>query len=236
MNSETDNANEDATSNLITRRRVIGLSAVATCGIATGLIIRKNKSSNKAIVKPESKTLQPTATNSTEPSRKWFNSLFYSTAPVKGIPQSWVDAKGLDVLRYANYIQDLRLKNITPYHVLYPHFKTRGGTSNSLPPRYLWRHIAPVLKVIDKMATHMNAKVKPLVSVYRSPAYNRLIKGKSKSQHLFNRAVDIQFYGVSAYTVAKVARKFRAAGHFKGGIGINRQFTHIDTRGHNADW
>jgi len=136
--------------------------------------------------------------------------LFYSTKPVKGIPQSWVDSKGLDVLRYANYIKGLRLKNMTPYTVLYPHFKTRGRYHNSIPPRYLWRNIAATLKVIDKMST--------------------------KSQHLVNNAVDVQFYGVSAYNVSSVARRFRSAGHFKGGVGRYSTFTHVDTRGHNADW
>ncbi len=162
--------------------------------------------------------------------------LFYSTRPVAGIPQSWVDKKGLDVLRYANYIKGLRLKNITPYHVLYPHFKTRGRTTNSIPPRYMWRNIAGSLRVLDGMAYHMRAKIKPLVSVYRSPNYNRAVRGRSQSQHLSNRAIDVQFYGVSAYTVTKVARKFRSAGHFKGGVGSYSSFTHIDTRGHNADW
>lgn len=162
--------------------------------------------------------------------------LFYSTKPVKGIPQAWVDEKGLDVLRYANYIKGLRLKNLTPHHVLYPHFKNRGRTRNSIPPRYMWRNIAKTLKVIDKMASHMRAKVKPLVSVYRSPTYNRAVRGRSKSQHLVNRAVDVQFYNVSAYTVSAVARRFRAAGHFKGGVGRYSSFTHVDTRGSNADW
>ena len=162
--------------------------------------------------------------------------LFYSTRPVKGIPQSWVDQKGLDVLRYANYIKGLRLKNLSPYTVLYPHFKTRGRYRNSIPPRYMWRNIAATLRVIDKMSSHLKARVRPLVSVYRSPTYNRAVRGRSKSQHLVNNAIDVQFYGVSAYTVSAVARRYRAAGHFKGGVGRYSSFTHVDTRGYNADW
>ncbi len=162
--------------------------------------------------------------------------LFYSTKPVKGIPQSWVDQKGLDVLRYANYIKGLRLKNITPYQVLHPHFKTRGRSKNSIPPRYMWRNIAATLRVIDLMASSMRARVKDLLSIYRSPTYNRAVRGRSKSQHLENRAVDVKFHGVSASTVSRVARKLRAAGHFKGGVGRYSSFTHVDTRGHNADW
>lgn len=162
--------------------------------------------------------------------------LFYSTKAVKGIPQSWVDAKGLDVLRYANYIKALKLKNISPHTVLYPHFKTRGRNRNSLPPRYMWRNIAATLRVIDALASRMRALPKPLVSVYRSPTYNRAVRGRTQSQHLQNRAVDVQFNGVSAYTVSAVARKMRSEGKFKGGVGRYSSFTHVDTRGHNADW
>jgi hypothetical protein len=162
--------------------------------------------------------------------------LFYSTKAVKGIPQSWVDSKGLDVLRYANYIKALKLKNVTPHMVLYPHFKTRGRRKNSLPPRYMWRNIAATLRVIDALASRMRATPKELVSIYRSPTYNRAVRGRSQSQHLHNRAVDVQFNGVSAYTVSSVVRKMRSEGAFKGGVGRYSSFTHIDTRGHNADW
>ncbi len=163
-------------------------------------------------------------------------SLFYSTKPVEGIPEAWVNAKGLEVLRYANYIKGLKLKNISPYMVLFPHFKTRSRQHNSIPPRYMWKNITATLKVIDAMSSRMRARPKPFTSVYRSPTYNRAVRGRSQSQHLVNRAVDIQFNGVSAYTVSAVARKLRSEGMFKGGVGRYSSFTHIDTRGHNADW
>lgn len=162
--------------------------------------------------------------------------LFYSTKPVEGIPQAWVNSKGLEVLRYANYIKGLKLKNMTPYTVLYPHFKTRGRTHNSIPPRYMWRNISATLKVIDAIGTRVGARPKPLVSVYRSPTYNRAVRGVTQSQHLVNKAVDVQFYGVSAYTVSAVARKMRSEGAFKGGVGRYSSFTHVDTRGSNSDW
>ncbi|MFT5881972.1 MAG: hypothetical protein ACI9FG_000469 [Crocinitomicaceae bacterium] len=161
---------------------------------------------------------------------------FYSTKPVAGIPKAWVDQKGTDVLRYANYIKGLRLKNVTPYMVLSPHFRTRGRAKNSLPPRYMWNRIAPTLRVIDAMSSGMRAPVSELLSVYRSPTYNRAVRGRSRSQHLENRAVDVRFKGVSAYTASKVARSIRSKGKFSGGVGRYSSFTHVDTRGHNADW
>lgn len=162
--------------------------------------------------------------------------LFYSTKPVAGIPQSWVDQKGKDVLCYANYIKGLRLKNITPYMVLKPHFKTCGRTANSIPPQYMWKRIAPTLRMIDAMSSKMHAPVSDFLSIYRSPRYNRAVRGRSHSQHLENRAVDVRFKGVSPYTVAKVARRIRAQGKFAGGVGRYSSFTHVDTRGRNVDW
>lgn len=162
--------------------------------------------------------------------------LFYSTRPVEGIPQSWIDQKGLDVLRYANYIKGLKLVNVTPRMVLSPHFKTRGSTRNSLPPRYMWKNIAPALRVIDLMASRMRRPVSDLLSIYRSPSYNRAVRGKSRSYHMSNIAVDMQFKGVSPRTVAAHARRLRAEGVFNGGIGTYSTFTHVDTRGAKADW
>lgn len=162
--------------------------------------------------------------------------LFYSTRSVEGIPQAWVDQKGLDVLRYANYIKRLGLKNVTPHMVIAPHFKTRGRAHNDLPPQYMWRNIAATLAVVDKLCTRMGTGVGELLSIYRSPGYNRAVRGRSRSQHLENRAVDVTFRGVSSWTVSQLARKMRAEGHYRGGVGHYSSFTHIDTRGVNTDW
>ncbi|NWK54579.1 DUF882 domain-containing protein [Verrucomicrobiaceae bacterium N1E253] len=160
----------------------------------------------------------------------------YSTSSVQGIPQSWVQAKGLDVNRYANYIKGLRLRNITPRMVLAPHFKTRGRVANTLPPKSSWKKIGPTLKVIDRLSHEMGVPVKSVLSAYRSPRYNRAVRGKSRSYHMQNVAVDIQFHGASAWRVASVARYLRKKRKFEGGVGRYSSFVHIDTRGFNVDW
>ena len=156
--------------------------------------------------------------------------------PVPGIPHAWVQAKGSDVLRYARYIQSLRLRNITPRMVLAPHFKTRGSVQNSLPPKSYWKNMAPTLKVIDKMVTRIGAPLKEITSAYRSPRYNRAVRGKTRSYHMQNMACDIQFRGISPYHVAYAAKKLRTQGYYKGGIGRYSGFVHVDTRGTNVDW
>lgn len=156
--------------------------------------------------------------------------------PVPGIPHAWVQAKGSDVLRYARFIQSLRLRNITPRMVLAPHFKTRGSIQNSIPPKAYWKKMAPTLKVIDKMITRIGAPLKEITSAYRSPRYNRAVGGRSKSYHMQNMACDIQFRGASPYHVAYAAKQLRDQGYYKGGIGRYSGFVHVDTRGTNVDW
>ena len=162
--------------------------------------------------------------------------LFYSTKPVEGIPDEWVKEKGTDVLRYANFIKKLGLKNISPYMVLKPHFKKRGSISNSLPPKHMWKRLADTLRVIDRLAYEVNSPVKEILSVYRSPHYNRSCGGRSKSQHMENRAIDVKFARVSSYTAARKVKQMRDKGYFKGGVGTYSTFIHIDTRGSNATW
>lgn len=159
-----------------------------------------------------------------------------SDKPVPGIPHAWVQAKGSDVTRYARYILSLNLRNITPRMVLAPHFKTRGSTHNSLPPKSYWKNMGATLKVVDSMIARMGAPLREITSAYRSPRYNRVVGGKSRSYHMQNLALDLQFRGVSPYHAAYVAKQLRSRGIFKGGIGRYSSFVHVDTRGTNVDW
>lgn len=157
-------------------------------------------------------------------------------SPVPGIPHAWVQAKGSDVMQYARHIQKLNLRNITPRMVLAPHFKTRGRTSNSLPPKAYWNNISKTLKVIDKMTTRIGSPLREFTSVYRSPRYNRAVGGKSKSYHMQNLACDIQYKGASPYRVSHIAKQLRSQGYYKGGVGRYSSFVHVDTRGSNVSW
>jgi uncharacterized protein YcbK (DUF882 family) len=120
--------------------------------------------------------------------------------------------------------------------VIAPHAKTHGSVRNTLPPRFLWRNIRSTLKVVDQLAERLDMPVGEIVSVYRTPAYNARCPGaKSNSYHVRNNAMDIVF-NCPPGKVAAMARAMRATGLFKGGVGRYGSFTHIDTRGSNADW
>lgn len=152
------------------------------------------------------------------------------------IPAEWQATLGATLPAYAAFVKGLHLRSLTVRQVIEPHTHVRGKVHNSLPPRAMWGNARATLKVIDALADRLDTPVKKVVSVYRSPRYNARCPGaKSNSYHLRNKAVDIVF-PCAPGKVAAMARAMRAAGLFKGGVGRYGGFTHIDTRGVNADW
>lgn len=70
-----------------------------------------------------------------------------------------------------------------------------------------------------------------LISVYRSPEYNKAVGGKTLSQHLKGNAADFVVKGVAPGKVAdKVDYLFRTGQIRIGGLGRYPNFTHIDIR------
>jgi hypothetical protein len=165
-------------------------------------------------------------------------SIVAPTAPAdfSDLPQEWVARQGSELKAYAEFLASLRLQQLTPQQVIAAHAKQRGSVWNSLPPRAMWRQMAPTLRVIDRVSMQLGQPVKQVTSAYRAPAYNARCPGaKSGSYHQVNVAVDVQF-DASPSVVAQTARSFRSKGGFRGGVGRYPTFTHIDTRGNNVDW
>lgn len=153
------------------------------------------------------------------------------------IPESWVELRGEDVLRYGEFILDLKLDHITPRMVIAPHFKSRRGVTNELPPKKMWKNIAPTLKAIDKICKETGISVKEILSAYRSPKYNRAVHGNRGSFHMQNQAIDLRFNNLSSWKASKVVKNYRDNKKiFKGGVGLYSSFIHIDTRGENQNW
>lgn len=152
------------------------------------------------------------------------------------IPEEWSRALGPTLPGYVTFLQKQNLRYLTVRNVIEPHMHVRGKVHNCLPPRAIWPNVRSTLRVIDMLAPRLDAPIEKVVSVYRSPSYNARCPGaKSNSYHLRNNAVDIVF-DCPPGKVAAMARAMRATGLFKGGVGRYSGFTHIDTRGNNADW
>ena len=109
-----------------------------------------------------------TANGKSDGNEGWFKTLFGNSKnnkePIPGIPQSWIDFEGDVVYEYANYILDLKLKNITPQMVIAPHFKKRGSIKNTLPPKKLWKKMKPTLLVIDALSESMGTPINDIIS------------------------------------------------------------------------
>jgi hypothetical protein len=152
------------------------------------------------------------------------------------IPSDWLPQLGSLLPSYADYLDRASFRQMTVRQVIAPHAKSHGTVHNTLPPRFMWKNIRSTLKVVDSLADRLDLPVQEVVSVYRTPAYNARCPGaKSNSFHLCNNAMDLVFRCPPG-KVAAMARAMRSAGLFKGGVGRYGSFTHIDTRGTNADW
>lgn len=144
-----------------------------------------------------------------------------------------LDAAGHD---YETFLAGLGLRHIRPMELLRPHFNVRGSIANCLPPRECWRNITATLRVADQLREQLGARLLTILSAYRSPAYNAACPGAAThSYHLRNMALDL-VYDCPPAEVVKAAESLRDTGFFSGGIGRYPGFTHIDTRGYQADW
>ncbi|MBE5875639.1 MAG: DUF882 domain-containing protein [Lachnospiraceae bacterium] len=89
-----------------------------------------------------------------------------------------------------------------------------------------------LVQVLQSIRDHFGKTVK-INSAYRTPPYNKKVKGTIYSQHQYGTAADIKVTGVKPNEVAAFANTLMPN---KGGIGIYENFTHIDVRETKARW
>jgi len=213
QNSEADGPDSDITTPCATRRGFLRSSFF----LAGGLLLASPLDSMGFIFRPPGVTSTPSRSRA-------------------DIPDEWVKILGPQVRDYVAFIQRLRLRHIKTTQIIEAHIKQRGNVQNTLPPKRMWRSLAPTLKATDAVAARLGEPVSNIISAYRSPAYNARCPGaRRNSYHVQNMALDLQFRS-SPRRVAMVARELRDRGLFNGGVGRYSGFTHIDTRGRKADW
>ena len=141
--------------------------------------------------------------------------------------------------KYEAFLAALQLRHFSPSEVTRYSQATRNGVRNSLPEDpELWDNLVPTLWIMDQLRESITLPIR-LVSIFRSPAYNKAIgSGAAKrSQHLRNAAIDFQVDGMSPLQAFNRLNKMRHAGSFTGGLGLYSTFVHCDTRGGtNATW
>lgn len=89
-----------------------------------------------------------------------------------------------------------------------------------------------LVRMLKTVEAHYGKKM-IITSGYRSPTYNRKVRGAKKSQHMFCAAADVQVPGVSKWELAKFVRSMPQ----RGGVGTycHTESVHIDI-GPERDW
>ena len=138
-------------------------------------------------------------------------------------------------MNYEEFLEGLSLRHFHAREITSQGERVRNGVRNSLPPENKWEAIVPTLWIAD-LARHELGFSLTVTSAYRSPAYNAVVGGASRSQHLANTALDLIPGGGEVGELYDHLMSMRKGGAFKGGIGRYSSFVHVDTRGTNATW
>lgn len=112
-------------------------------------------------------------------------------------------------------------------------FKCRDGSS---VPEHLMDNVILLASNLQVLRDEIGKPIR-IISGYRSPEYNKKIRGAKKSQHMLAKAADIIIDGVSPSEVKDIIVSLIKSGKMhSGGIGLYTTFTHYDVRGRNARW
>ena len=106
-----------------------------------------------------------------------------------------------------------------------------------------WREDRAVVlgQVFEAVREATGSRPLAVLSGYRTPGYNRAIRGASKSQHVQGRALDLRPPdGMDAREFGAIVRAVAEMMPEGGGVGQYRTFVHVDTRprnhGHLTTW
>ena len=86
--------------------------------------------------------------------------------------------------------------------------------------------------MLKQVERHYGQKI-VVTSGYRSPSYNRKVRGARRSMHMFCAAADVQVSGVGKWELARYVRSLPG----RGGVGTycHTNSVHIDV-GPERDW
>lgn len=136
--------------------------------------------------------------------------------------------------RYREWLEAQGLRFGFPAELSALASNTRLAVGNDTPPVERWDAIIPTVRLVEQVRERFGPTT--INSAYRAPAYNVAVGGVGDSRHSKNDAIDFSCANSSPAQWAAFLRELRAAGEFRGGIGVYKTFVHVDTRGTNADW
>ncbi len=95
------------------------------------------------------------------------------------------------------------------------------------------KNIILLAAYLDTIRRVLGDKPMRITSWYRSPNYNKMIGGATRSQHLTGKAVDFSINHLSLPKAYQILDDFHGD---KGGLGLYPGHLHIDLRGQKARW
>lgn len=100
-----------------------------------------------------------------------------------------------DLIGFSKFLTDVGVKYFTAYEMTKPGNSERAKTCKVdilLPKKGCWLRSAAIALISDKIRGNQKAPIK-MTSHYRTPCYNRLTGGSTRSDHLSARAADLAF-------------------------------------------
>jgi len=112
-------------------------------------------------------------------------------------------------------------------------FRCKDGTD--VPDEHM-DNVKELAENLQVLREHIDKAIN-VISGYRSPKYNRKIKGARRSQHMTASAADVKVSGMTPHEVKAIVEQLIEEKKMKqGGIGLYKTFLHYDVRGRKARW
>ena len=112
-------------------------------------------------------------------------------------------------------------------------FRCKDGTD--VPPELI-ENVTFLAKNLQILRQKIDKPMR-IVSGYRTPEYNRKVKGSRRSMHLLAKAADLRVSGMTSDELhAVISDAIKKDLIAPGGLGWYPSFVHYDTRGRNARW
>jgi len=113
-------------------------------------------------------------------------------------------------------------------------FDCKDGTK--YPGNWLYTKLKPLCDALE-IVRAITGQTMTITSGYRSPEYNKKVKGARYSQHMYGNAADFKLKGITPRKLYPILDRFQRTGVLpEGGLHAYATFVHLDIRGKIARW